>query len=362
MARCRLSEREIEPIHATTMYKGGIRVKRMPIAILAVVMGITLLAGTAFAAPIRMQIASSNSDKHNAHIASVEFLKPYIEEHSKGQIVVELFPNGVLGSDRQAIESTMMGTLTATITVVPALATFEPKFQILDLPFIFDNRDEAMEILDGAFGEKLSSFLPARNMINLCFFPSGFRNITNNRGPIEKVADLKNMKIRTMENPIHMATFRALGANPTPVSYGELYTALQQKMVDGQENPIVNIFTIKLQEVQKFCTISNHVYASAILLTNKKWFESLTPELQKVVRDGAALFTREQRKMSLAQEQEMIKAMQKEGMVFNTLTAEQKAPFIEATKGVHGQYAKDVNGGQEMLDALYKARQERTKK
>lgn len=326
---------------------------------LSIVLGITLLAGSAFAAPIRMQIASSNSDKHNAHIASVQYLKPYIEEHSKGQIVVELFPNGVLGSDRQAIESTMMGTLTATITVVPALATFEPRFQILDLPFIFDNRDEAIDILDGPFGETLGALLPARNMINLCFFPSGFRNITNNRGPVETMADLKNMKIRTMENPIHMATFRALGANPTPVSYGELYTALQQKMVDGQENPIVNIYTIKLQEVQKFCTISNHVYASAILLVNKGWFESLTPELQKVVRDGIALFKQEQRKMSLEQEREMIQAMTNEGMQFNTMTPEQKAPFIEATKGVHTQYAKDVKGGQEILDALYKAKQER---
>lgn len=336
--------------------------KKITILTLSVFMGIMLFAGPAFAAPIRMQIASSNSDKHNAHIASVEYLKPYIEEHSKGQIVVELFPNGSLGSDRQSIESTMMGTLTATITIVPGLATFEPRFQILDLPFIFEDRDEAIEILDGPFGEKLSAMLLPRNMVNLCFFPSGFRNITNNRGPIEKPADLKSMKIRTMENPIHMATFRALGANPTPVSYGELYTALQQKMVDGQENPIVNIYTIKLQEVQKFCSISNHVYASAILLVNKAWFEALTPDLQKVVRDGAALFKKEQRKMSLAQEQEMIQAMKNEGMSFNTITPEQKAPFIEATKGVHGQYAKDVKGGQELLDALYKAKRERGKK
>ena len=330
--------------------------KKTVLVLLSLTLALMLLAGSAFAEPIKMKIANTASDKQNAHIAAVKYLKPYIEKHTNGAIVVELYPNGQLGNDRQAIESTTLGTLTGTITVAPALAVFAPTFQILDLPYLFDDLDQAYKVLAGPFGDKLNEGLDRLSIKNLMFFNSGFRNITNNKGPINTPDDMKKMKIRTMENPIHMAFFKALGANPTPVSYGELYTALQQNMVDGQENPIVNIYTIKLNEVQKYCTISRHVYASALLLVNKDWFEGLKPEYQKVIKDACAIYKTEQRKMSEAQEQEMIGEMKKAGMKFNEITPENKKKFVEAAKEVYTTFSKSVKGGAELLDLLNKSK------
>ena len=180
--------------------------------------------------------------------------------------------------------------------------------------------------------------------------------ITNNRGPVTKPADLKGLKIRTMENPIHMATFKALGANPTPMSFGELYTALQQKTVDAEENPIPLIYTSKFYEVQKYCSLSGHVYAATALLVNDAWFSGLSKEHQKVLSDAAIIYRTEQRKISEQQDKEMIEALKKNGMKVNDITPEQKKAFSAATAGVYKEFAKSVKGGQELLDLAKKSK------
>ncbi len=328
--------------------------KKTIIFAFAMLAAITMMVGNTEAAPIKMKLAYVVPETQSTHIAAVKYFKPYVEKHSKGKIVVELYPNGQLGGDRQAIEAVGLGTIHMTIPAVAVLSGFEPKFQVFDLPFLFNSKKEVYKALDGALGNKLNTLLPALGLKNLAYAENGFRMVTNNRGPITKPADLSGLKIRTMENPIHMATFRALGANPTPMSFGELYTALQQKTVDAQENPIPLIYTSKFYEVQKYCSLTGHVYAATVLLVNDAWFNGLPKDLQKVLQDASILYRTEQRKISDQQDKDMVTALKKSGMKVNELTAEQKSAFAKATAPVYAEFAKSVKGGQELIDLAKK--------
>lgn len=328
--------------------------KRSIVFALAVLTAATMLVGNACAAPIKMKLAYVVPETQSTHIAAVKFFKPYVEKHSNGKIIVELYPNGQLGGDRQAIEAVGLGTIHMTIPAVAVLSGFEPKFQVFDLPFLFNSKKEVYKALDGALGNKLNDLLPALGLKNLAYAENGFRMVTNNKGPVTKPSDLAGLKIRTMENPIHMATFRALGANPTPMSFGELYTALQQKTVDAQENPIPLIYTSKFYEVQKYCSLTGHVYAATVLLVNDAWFNGLPKDLQKVLQDASVIYRTEQRKLSDQQDKDMVAALKKSGMKVNELTPEQKSAFVKATSSVYAEFAKSVKGGQELIDLAKK--------
>lgn len=282
-------------------------------------------------------------ETQSTHIAAKEVFKKYVEEKSNGRIKVELHPNGELGGDRQAIEAVQLGTIQMTIPAAAVLSGFEPKFQVFDLPYLFKSKEAAYKALDGELGKKLSDLLIPLGLRNLAYGENGFRNITNNKGPINSPADLKGVKIRTMENPVHMATFKALGANPTPISFGELYTALQQGTVDAEENPIPLVYTSKFYEVQKYYTLDGHVYAATAVLINNDFFNSLPEGLQQIIVEGAEKYKDEQRKLSSQQDTEMLQALKDKGMQINELTPEQKQEFIDATLPVYDQF-KDVLG------------------
>lgn len=303
----------------------------------------------------KIKVAYVVPEAQSTHVAARDYFKKYVEEKSKGRISVELYPNGVLGGDRQAIEAVQLGTIQMTIPAAAVLSGFEPKFQVLDFPFLFKDKKSAYKALDGDLGKKLNSLLLPLGMRNLVFAENGFRNITNSRNPIAKPEDLKGLKIRTMENPIHLASFKALGSSPTPMNFGELYTALQQKTVDGEENPIPLIYTSKFYEVQKYCSLTGHFYAATVVLINESFFQALPKDLQKVVLDGANLYRTEQRKLSDTQDKEMLEALKKAGMQVNEVTAEQKKAFIKATEGVYDEF-KDVVGS-ELLNLARKANQ-----
>jgi len=282
-------------------------------------------------------------ETQSTHIAAKDVFKKYVEEKSGGKINVELYPNGQLGGDRQAVEAVQLGTIQMTIPAAAVLSGFEKKFQVFDLPYLFKSKEAAYKALDGELGKKLNETLIPLGLKNLAYGENGFRHISNNKMPIEKPEDIKGLKIRTMENPVHMATFKALGANPTPISFGELYTALQQGTVDAQENPIALVYTSKFYEVQKYYTLDGHVYAATAVLINNDFFNKLPPDLQKVVVEGAEKYRDEQRKLSSKQDVEMMDALKKTNMKVNELTDVQKQKFIQATLPVYDQF-KDVLG------------------
>lgn len=297
--------------------------------------------------PIVIKLAYVVPETQSTHLAAVNF-KKYVEEKSQGRVKVELYPNGQLGGDRQAIEGVQVGTIQMTIPAAAVMSGFEKKFMVFDLPFLFKDRQAAYKALDGELGKKLNELLPSLGLRNLVFAENGYRHITNNRGPIYEPKDLQGLKIRTMENPVHIDSFKLLGANPTPMAFGELYTALQQKTVDAQENPISLIYTSKFYEVQKYLSLTGHVYAATVVLINNDFYNKLPEDIKKIIDEGAVKFRDEQRKLAAQQDTEWVDKLKAVGMHVNELTPEQKQKFIDATRPVYDKYKNEI--GADLVD------------
>ena len=311
-----------------------------------------MAAGAAFAAPeYTIEVGYIGSDTHPTMQAMKVFAKD-VDAGSKGKIKVELYPNAQLGGDRELCEGVQMGTIQMAIPSTSALAGFDKRIQVLDLPYLFTTRKAAFDAVDGELGQKLNTYLSKKGFEVLGYQENGFRHVTNSKRPIKTPADLKGLKIRTMENPMHIAFFKELGANPTPMSWGELYTALQQGTVDAEENPYAMIDDGKFYEVQKYVSETGHVFSYEILIANKKFMDKLPADLRKVVVDAAHKAIMTQR-ASLEKEEAAFKAkVTKAGLTANELTPEQKKPFVEATKKVYAQFENEL--GKEIMDIARK--------
>ena len=311
-----------------------------------------MAAGAAFAAPeYTIKVGYIGSDTHPTMQAMKVFAKD-VDAGSKGKIKVELYPNAQLGGDRELCEGVQMGTIQMAIPSTSALAGFDKRIQVLDRPYLFTTRKAAFDAVDGELGQKLNAYLSKKGFEVLGYQENGFRHVTNSKRPIKTPADLKGLKIRTMENPMHIAFFKELGANPTPMSWGELYTALQQGTVDAEENPYAMIDDGKFYEVQKYVSETGHVFSYEILIANKKFMDKLPADLRKVVVDAAHKAIMTQR-ASLEKEEAAFKAkVTKAGLTANELTPEQKKPFVDATKKVYAQFENEL--GKEIMDIARK--------
>lgn len=330
------------------------RSKRLLVSLFLVAAVIAVAAVPAFASKAKyvLKVGYILPETQSDHIIMRDVFKKDVETLSEGQIAVELYPNAQLGGDRELIESVQLGTVEMAIPATSAIAGFEKRFQVFDLPFLFKSKEKAFEVLDGDLGRKLNELLPPLGMVNLGYAENGFRHVTNSRRPIHTPEDLKGLKLRTMENPLHMSFFKLLGANPTPMNFGELYTALQQGIVDAQENPVVLVYTSKFFEVQKYYSLTGHVFSATMLVTNKNFLDSLPDDLRKIVEDAARRYCVEQRKMAEEQEQEFLEALKATGMEINELTDEEKALFVEATLPVYDQFRGEI--GDELVDMAKK--------
>ncbi|OGB95431.1 MAG: hypothetical protein A3H39_09960 [candidate division NC10 bacterium RIFCSPLOWO2_02_FULL_66_22] len=213
-------------------------------------------------------------------------LKRLVEERSKGQVEIQVFHSGRLGKDEVVIEGMRAGThqMSSIGSPVPALVR---QFGIFDLPFLFPNRAFVQKFQDSPLGQELLQLLPEKGLIGLGFWELGFRVITNNVKPIYAPKDMAGMKIRVPSSPIRMKMFQVYGANPSVLSYSELFSALQQGVVDGQENPITSIFEAKFYEVQKYLSLSNHVYTPSFPLVSKKHWDRWPSNVQKLILEAA---------------------------------------------------------------------------
>lgn len=289
---------------------------------------------------------------HPHYIAAETVMKPMIEEGTNGKVKVEVYPNGQLGSDRQTTEACQMGTLEMTLPATSTLSTFDDTFMILDVPYIFTSVAGCRNALDGKLGEAMNASLEEKaGMINLGFGESGFRNLSNNTRPVKSPEDLKGLKIRVLENPYHIATFKALGANPTPMAFGELFTALQQKQVDGQDNGVIITHTNKFYEVQKYYTVMQHMFNANSYIINKEFMESLPAEYQTVIRDAVKAAVKEQRRLIDEKEQALLDEMKAADIEVNELTPEEKQLFVDATQSVRDQFVAEFGEkAQKMLE------------
>ena len=302
-----------------------------------------------------IRLAYLPNEEQSTHLASVTF-KETLESKSNGRLKVELYPSGSLyGSDREAIEAVQLNNIEMTIPALSGLSSFNKKFMVFDLPFLFKTNADAYKTLDSDIGQELLDDLSNNGMKGLAYGENGFRHLSNNEGPIESPADLKGLKFRTMENAVHTESFRKLGANASPFAFGELYTALQQGTYDAMESPISLYYTNKFFEVQDYLTISGHFYTPTILLMNNTFFTGLPEDLQKLVQEASLVFKDEQRKIAQEQDTEWLKELENNGMKINELTPEQIDVFRETLAPIYDQFKDEI--GADIVDEVLKMNQ-----
>jgi tripartite ATP-independent transporter DctP family solute receptor len=265
-----------------------------------------------------------------------------VGEKSGGKMKLQGFWGGALGGDLQATQALRSGTQEMVITSSSPLVGILPDLGVFDLPFLFANEKEADAVLDGPFGKYIADKLPAVGLVNLAYWENGFRNLTNSKKPVAKVEDFSGVKVRVMQNNIFLDTFKTMGANAVPMAFGEVFTALETKAIDGQENPFVTIDTSKFSEVQKYLSVTNHAYTPFLVLYSKQLFDKLSPEEQKALQDCAVVGRDEQRKVSRELSMKSLENIKKAGMQVNELAPAEQARLREAVKPVYERHAETI--------------------
>lgn len=262
--------------------------------------------------------------------------------------VVKVFDSSQLGKDKDMLQKLKIGTMHMTLpsSVMPEIA---PEYAIFDLPFLVADRDHLARIDDTFFKDVLVPAAEAEGYRPLAVWENGFRHITNNVKPINTPADLAGLKIRTPNSSWRVAMFSEYGANPTPMSFSEVFVSLQTNVIDGQENPLTNITGAKLQEVQKYLSLSNHVYSPAYPTVGVAVFEKLDPEVQKVLAETAQEMALWARETGGAAEGKLLDELKAAGMEVNT--ADRQA-FVAASAPLYSKFASEVEGGQAMIDSV----------
>ena len=299
-----------------------------------------------------MKISNGLNNQHPTYLGCVEF-KKIVEKKLGDKYEVQVYSDAQLGDDVRATEAVRMGTLEMVATSASPLTGLVPEFNVFDLPFIITSNKAADAVFDGPVGAKLAKLLESKGFILLAYYENGFRDVTNSVRAIKSPEDVKGLKIRTMQNPIHLAAWRALGANPTPMPFSEVFTAMQQNVIDGQENPIPTIYLSRYYEVQKYVTLSQHVYGPHILLINKKLFESFPQNDQKIMRAAALESAKFQRSLNRKMATDYIAELKKSGMTVTVLTPEALAEFKKATLPVYTEWQPKI--GQALVDEFQAA-------
>lgn len=233
----------------------------------------------------KLRISLGLNDQTPLFKSSVKFKE--LVEAQTDSLEVEVYHSGQIADDRSAIEMLQFGTLEITIPSTAPFTSFVPEYGVFDLPFTLTDTEIVDSVLQGPFGDKLAEKASSQGVLQLAWWENGFRQLTNSKKAVKTIDDLKGLKIRTMENEIHLGAWSAMGANPTPMAFTELFTAMQQKTVDGQENPYPTIFLEKYPEVQKYLTETNHIYSPFIFLISQKTWDGLSEEQREIVQAAA---------------------------------------------------------------------------
>lgn len=297
---------------------------------------------------ITLKIGHVLDEKSNYHQGVVKF-KELVEKKTDGQVVLELFPNGTLGGERDMIEGLGIGSVDLVLTATATLSGFSPEVNVIDLPFLFRDFNHAHKVLDGEIGDDLRKKVEdAAGVKTLAWMESGFRNIATKDKEVTKPEDMKGIKIRSIENDIHMDAYQAMGALPTPMAFTELFTALQQGVLDAQDNPIPVMASSNLDEVQRNITMTRHFYnASLVLMSNKK-YESLTPEQQEAIEEAALEAATYERQVTGEMENQYIEEMKQNGV--EIIEDPNVNLFIEAIQPIYEKY--EPRFGKDLIEKI----------
>ena len=311
------------------------------------------LAGALIATPLLAQteIKIGYALAPDSHYGvAAERWQEVVEERTEGRYVFRHFPSSGLGGEREVIEGVQLGTVEATIVSSGTLSNFVPEAGVFDIPFLFRDLGHARRVLDGPIGQDILSKFDDVGLVALAWGEQGFRHITNNRNQIGGPEDMSGMRLRTMENPIHLQAFQTLGAAPTPMAWPEVIGALQQGTIDGQENPLSVIVSASLNDVQQYLTISGHVYSPAMLLVSPMVWDAMSEEDQQIFREAAAEAVTAMRGFVDQVEESGLETLRERGMDVAELSAEDRAAFQEALAPAYKQYYTSY--GRELIEAI----------
>jgi tripartite ATP-independent transporter DctP family solute receptor len=281
--------------------------------LLAAIASCVAVAAVPAAAQTTLKMNISVAQNSHYGVAIDTFARE-IDKRTDGRYKNHNFYSGALGAERESIEALQLGTLDLTMTSTGPVPNFVPDIAILDIPFLFRDYAQARAVLDGPIGQDMLQKFDAKGIHGLAWGENGFRNMTNSKHPVVVPEDLKGLKMRTMENPVHIQAYRAFGIIPTPMAFTEVFTALQQGTVDGQENPLSVITSAKLDQVQKYLTLTGHVYSPAVILMSKAQWDKLSAADKQIFNDAAKVAVKANRDRIDDDEKKAVADLRAKGM------------------------------------------------
>ena len=334
-----------------------LRLEMLLIALVAVCL-VFAFGATAGAAKYVIRAATVLVDESPIAQSLYLFAK-IVESQTNGDIEVQVFSGGKLGDERPNIEAAQLNNIQVATPSGGVLANFSKKIRVINLPFLLTDQKVAYKVLnESAVGQKLLDSLSEIGLIGLAFGDYGMRNLTSKK-EIKNMTDLKGLKIRTMKVPDHLALWKNMGANPTPIAFSELYTALQQGVVDGQENPYETIYLSKFYEVQKYITVVGHIYDLQPIIMSKKFYDGLPPNYQQIVRNAAQIANKYLWYITGKQNETFKQQCEKAGMTINYFSREEMAKSLEVNKPLVDQIRKVA--GDKLVDEYIAAVEEAKK-
>ena len=298
-----------------------------------------------------VELVMGNVTSSSAKDAVTEVLIPKVEEYSNGTLKIVHFPDNQLGNDEQSFAMAQTGECDIAVGSTSSVATTYNDLYVYDVPYLFLNKQEVYDVgFNGETGKAILDGFSEYGLKGLAFWENGFRNITTTDKDIATVADLSGLKIRTMANEIHLEAWKAMGANPTPMAFGELFTGLQQGTVDGQENPLPTADAASIQEVQSYLTYWTGAYDCLFFCMNAELYNSLSPELQAIVDEAGQAACEYERELNRSQDQEIMDKWAEAGVEITELTPEAAAEFAEASAPVYDEFADELTP--ELIEAF----------
>jgi tripartite ATP-independent transporter DctP family solute receptor len=307
----------------------------------AALLGVFLSVSVAFGA-VNIKVAHVVNEQDAFHVCALKF-KEVVEAETGGEVTVTVFPNAKLGDERALLENMKMGAVDAGIITSGPLINFLPEFGIFDLPFLFRNPEHAYAVLDGPIGQAMLQSMESQGWIGLAYGERGFRDLTNSKRAVQTPEDMKGLKIRLMQNPVYVESFKLLGANAVPMAWTEALTALQQGTIDGQENPLNVIVSFKLFESQKHLTLTRHAYAPNVIMMSKITWNRLSPEQQEIVKKAAVEAAWENRNYDNEKAAEWLQFLKDQGM--EVVENPDLSAFRQAVQPLYDTYEEKFGKG-----------------
>ena len=299
-----------------------------------------------------IKIGHGANENYHMHRALLHF-QELLEKGSNGEIEVRIFPSSQLGPDREMIESVQTGVIEIAVPPSSFFAGWDPSFAVIELPYMYPSKDVALKVLNGPAGDEMLKRLEAQYLVGLGWLENGLRHVTNNVRSIQSPEDFSGIKLRTMKVPAHVDTFKTLGANPTPMNFGEVYSGLQQGVIDGQENPIALIDAQRFYEVQKYMSLTGHVFTTYIPVISKTFFDGLSAEYQTLLRESMQKAADYQQELVNNEESKQLEKIKKSGVEVVEPSEEQLMALQELTESVRAKYREPI--GEQVFDAWVEA-------